>query len=156
MANPASPPDTPSHRSLAAPERTAPFSARHIGPDAEELSTVLSPLGFGSRDELIDTALPGSLRDLRGLRQRGLRGLREIDKAGDAVGPNDHTPQVDAPHTAQMPAREGERPYSRNTAAYPLTTAGRNNYWPPVRRVDGAHGDRNLVCSCPAIDADEA
>ncbi|MFD3421401.1 aminomethyl-transferring glycine dehydrogenase [Streptomyces decoyicus] len=81
---------------------------------------------------------------------------REIDKVGDAVWPKDDNPLVNAPHTAQMLARDWERPYSRNTAAYPLTTAGRNKYWPPVRRVDGAHGDRNLVCSCPSIDAYEA
>ncbi|WP_265875047.1 MULTISPECIES: hypothetical protein [unclassified Streptomyces] len=68
MAYPAALPDTPSHQSLAALERTAPFSVRHIGPDAEEPSTMLSHLGFGSRDELIDAAVPGSLRDRRGSR----------------------------------------------------------------------------------------
>ncbi|MFI0712189.1 hypothetical protein ACH4SK_16300 [Streptomyces inhibens] len=68
MANPASPPDTPSRQSLAALEGTAPLSVRHIAPDADELSTMLSHFGFGSRDELIDAAAPGSLRDRHGLR----------------------------------------------------------------------------------------
>lgn len=68
MVHPDSHPDTPSHRSLAARERTAPFSVRHIGPGAEELSTTLSHLGFGSRLALIDAAVPGPRRDRRGLR----------------------------------------------------------------------------------------
>jgi len=51
---------------------------------------------------------------------------------------------------------EGERPSSRKTAAHPMTTADRNKYWPRVRRVDGAHGDRTLLCSCPSIDAHES
>ncbi len=55
-----------------------------------------------------------------------------------------------------MPARDGERFYSRNTAAYPMTTADRNKYRPPVRPVDGTHGDRSLLCSCPSIDAYES
>ncbi|UYB44363.1 hypothetical protein SLV14_007448 [Streptomyces sp. Je 1-4] len=55
-----------------------------------------------------------------------------------------------------MPARDGERFYSRDTAAYPMTTAGRNKYWLLVRPVDGAHGDRNLLCSCPSIDVYES
>ncbi|MFF3543121.1 hypothetical protein [Streptomyces platensis] len=58
MANPASPPDTPSHQSLAALERTAPCSPCHTGPDADELSKMLSRLGSGSRDELTDAAGP--------------------------------------------------------------------------------------------------
>ncbi|MFF7231178.1 hypothetical protein [Streptomyces sioyaensis] len=81
MANPASPPDIPSHRSLAALEGTAPCSVRHIGPDADEPSTRLSHSALGSRDEMID------------------------------------------------------------------------EYRPPVRRVDGAHGNRTLLCSCPSTDA---
>lgn len=68
MVHPDSHPDTPSHRSLAARERTASFSVRHIGPGAEELSTTLSHLGFGSRLALIDAAVPGPRRDRRGLR----------------------------------------------------------------------------------------
>ncbi|MGI8532558.1 MAG: glycine dehydrogenase (aminomethyl-transferring), partial [Geodermatophilaceae bacterium] len=58
-----------------------------------------------------------------------------------------------APHTAGMLAGSWERPYSREQAAYPAGTGRDGKYWPPVRRIDGAHGDRNLVCSCPPIEA---
>ena len=58
-----------------------------------------------------------------------------------------------APHTARMLTGSWERPYSREQAGYPAGTGRDGKYWPPVRRIDGAHGDRNLVCSCPPIEA---
>ena len=48
---------------------------------------------------------------------------------------------------------EWNHPYTREQAAYPLGTAFRPKVWPPVRRIDGAYGDRNLVCSCPPVEA---
>ena len=42
-----------------------------------------------------------------------------------------------------------DRPYSRQTAAFPAPWVAEQKYWPPVSRVDNAAGDRNLVCSCP-------
>ncbi|MDP9219968.1 MAG: glycine dehydrogenase (aminomethyl-transferring), partial [Actinomycetota bacterium] len=62
-------------------------------------------------------------------------------------------PLVGAPHTAAMIAGEWEHPYSREEAAYPIRSLRGAKYWPPVRRVDGAYGDRNLVCSCPPVEA---
>jgi glycine dehydrogenase len=44
-------------------------------------------------------------------------------------------------------------PYTREQAAYPLGKDFRPKVWPPVRRIDGAYGDRNLVCSCPPVEA---
>ena len=59
-----------------------------------------------------------------------------------------------APHTAAMlMAGEWEHGYSRERAAYPAPWTREYKYWPPVRRVDNAHGDRNLMCSCPPIEA---
>jgi glycine dehydrogenase len=59
-----------------------------------------------------------------------------------------------APHTAEMLAREEwNHPYSRETAAYPADWVRENKFWPTVRRVDDAYGDRNLFCSCPPTDA---
>ena len=46
-----------------------------------------------------------------------------------------------------------EFPYSRQKAAYPLAYVSENKFWPSVRRVDEAFGDRNLVCSCASIDS---
>ncbi len=59
-----------------------------------------------------------------------------------------------APHTlAMLTAETWEQPYSREKAAYPLEYVSENKFWPSVRRVDDAYGDRNLVCSCAPIEA---
>lgn len=59
-----------------------------------------------------------------------------------------------APHTlAQVTADEWGYPYSRAEAAYPLQFVRENKFWPSVRRVDEAYGDRNLVCTCAPIEA---
>ncbi|UZO82460.1 aminomethyl-transferring glycine dehydrogenase [Aquimarina sp. ERC-38] len=61
-----------------------------------------------------------------------------------------------APHTLQMlVADQWDFPYSRKKAAYPLPYIADNKFWPSVRRVDDAYGDRNLICSCIPIEAYE-
>lgn len=68
--------------------------------------------------------------------------------------PAGDNPLVNAPHTASS-VIEGEwtHPYSRQLAVYPVHTLVRTKYWPPVRRIDQAYGDRNLVCACPPVEA---
>lgn len=59
-----------------------------------------------------------------------------------------------APHTlAMVTANEWVYPYTREAAAFPLEYIAENKFWPTVRRVDEAYGDRNLVCSCAPIEA---
>ncbi|MFN4300318.1 MAG: aminomethyl-transferring glycine dehydrogenase [Thermaurantimonas sp.] len=59
-----------------------------------------------------------------------------------------------APHTLEMlTAEEWSLPYSRKIAAFPLDYVGENKFWPSVRRVDDAYGDRNLVCTCEPISS---
>ncbi|WP_396146284.1 aminomethyl-transferring glycine dehydrogenase [Flavobacterium sp.] len=59
-----------------------------------------------------------------------------------------------APHTLNMlTADTWVFPYTREQAAYPLEYIAENKFWPSVRRVDDAYGDRNLVCSCAPIEA---
>lgn len=59
-----------------------------------------------------------------------------------------------APHTlAMLTADTWDMPYSREKAAFPLDYLHENKFWPGVRRVDDAYGDRNLVCSCAPIEA---
>ena len=48
-----------------------------------------------------------------------------------------------------------EHAYPREEAAFPRSVDRASKYWPPVRRIDGAYGDRNLICSCPAPEAFE-
>ncbi|MCB0933936.1 MAG: aminomethyl-transferring glycine dehydrogenase [Mycobacterium sp.] len=78
----------------------------------------------------------------------------EIDKVGSGQWPADDNPLRNAPHTAEcLLVEDWTHPYTREQAAYPLGTGFRPKVWPPVRRIDGAYGDRNLVCSCPPIEA---
>ena len=59
-----------------------------------------------------------------------------------------------APHTAAMvTADEWDHAYSRSQAVYPAAWTREMKFWPPVRRVDNAYGDRNLMCSCPPVEA---
>ncbi|QGN48790.1 aminomethyl-transferring glycine dehydrogenase [Micromonospora sp. WMMC415] len=80
----------------------------------------------------------------------------EIDKVGSGEWPAGDNPLANAPHTAAMvSADEWPHPYPRSVGAYPAAERA-GKYWPPVRRIDGAYGDRNLVCSCPAPEAFES
>ena len=54
-----------------------------------------------------------------------------------------------APHTAESLVGEWDLPYTREQAVYPVPGLRTDKYWVPVGRIDGAYGDRNLVCSCP-------
>ena len=78
----------------------------------------------------------------------------EADAVAAGTWPADDNPLVGAPHTAQS-VIEGEwtHAYSREQAVYPLRSIIRHKYWPPVRRIDNAFGDRNLVCACPPVEA---
>jgi glycine dehydrogenase len=78
----------------------------------------------------------------------------EIDKvaAGDYDAADN--PLKNAPHTAEMLIiGEWKHAYPAADGGYPGGVAGRAKYWPPVRRIDQAYGDRNLVCACPPLEA---
>jgi glycine dehydrogenase len=78
----------------------------------------------------------------------------EIDKVGSGQWPADDNPLRNAPHTADcLLTAQWAHPYTREQAAYPLGKGFRPKVWPSVRRIDGAYGDRNLVCSCPPVAA---
>ena len=57
-----------------------------------------------------------------------------------------------APHTAVCLAGEWNYSYDRGTAAFPAGVDPTSKYWPTVRRIDGAYGDRHLICSCPPLE----
>jgi len=76
---------------------------------------------------------------------------KEID-ATHIDRPNN--PLKNAPHTqAMLTADQWDLPYSRQQAAFPLPYVSDNKFWPTVRRVDDAYGDRNLICTCTPIEA---
>ena len=74
-------------------------------------------------------------------------------KAGTDGWTADNNPLINAPHTAfVVTASEWDKPYSRETAAFPLDYIKAHKFWPTVGRVDDVYGDKNLICSCPSID----
>ncbi|MET9433036.1 aminomethyl-transferring glycine dehydrogenase [Streptomyces sp. NPDC006551] len=77
----------------------------------------------------------------------------EIEKVASGEWPADDNPLHNAPHTAAALGGEWNHPYTRDEAVFPAGVSAADKYWPPVRRIDGAFGDRNLVCSCPPLDA---
>ncbi|WP_309030685.1 aminomethyl-transferring glycine dehydrogenase, partial [Streptomyces alfalfae] len=80
---------------------------------------------------------------------------QEIGKVGSGEWAADDNPLRNAPHTAAALSGEWEHGYSREEAVFPAGVSTSDKYWPPVRRIDQAYGDRNLVCSCPPLDAYE-
>ena len=79
--------------------------------------------------------------------------IKEIEK-GNFCGADNLL--KNAPHTHHLLIKE-EWPnkYSKKQAFFPLKKQEENKYWPPVSRIDNVFGDRNLICSCPSIDAYE-
>jgi glycine dehydrogenase len=84
-----------------------------------------------------------------------LIGIRqEIRQVREGLWPAEDNPLCNAPHTAAaLMVDDWQHPYSRALAAYPATWTRDHKYWPTVSRVDNGYGDRNLVCSCPPVEA---
>jgi glycine dehydrogenase len=94
-------------------------------------------------------------------------GKRELDRFCDAMieirreiaeveeGKADRTNNVlkNSPHTHQLLLEDWTRPYSKEKAFFPLKYINADKYWPPVGRVDNVFGDRNLICTCPPMEA---
>ena len=81
----------------------------------------------------------------------------EIDAIAKGDFDAEDNPLNNAPHTSQhICADEWTHAYSRSTAAFPLPYLREGKkFWPTVRRVDNAYGDRNLICTCPPLEAYE-
>lgn len=92
-------------------------------------------------------------------------GLAELDRFCDAMlaireeidtasAENPHNVLKNAPHTLEMVTHDQwDFPYSREKAAFPLPYVADNKFWPSVRRVDDAYGDRNLICTCAPMES---
>jgi glycine dehydrogenase len=80
----------------------------------------------------------------------------EIGKVAAGEWDPQDNPLKNAPHTAEMVAADDwKHRYRREEAVYPAGVDRRSKYWPPVRRIDQAYGDRNLMCACPPPEAFE-
>lgn len=117
-------------------------------------------IDYGFHAPTMSFPVPGTLmveptesEDLAEL-DRFVEAMIAIKAEADAVAagswPADDNPLRNAPHTAeQIAVGEWQHPYTREEAVYPVPSLRPGKYWPPVRRVDQAYGDRNLFCSCP-------
>jgi glycine dehydrogenase len=80
----------------------------------------------------------------------------EADRVGAGEWPLTDNPLRNSPHTvAMLTGDDWDHPYPRSVGAYPLGPPRSRTYFAPVRRIDGAYGDRNLVCTCPPPEAFE-
>ncbi len=77
----------------------------------------------------------------------------ELERIRSGLWDRADNPLKNAPHTALELAGDWKHPYSREEAAYPKAWLRAAKYWPPVKRIDNVAGDRNLVCTCPPIEA---
>lgn len=125
-------------------------------------------MDFGFHAPTMSFPVPGTLmieptesEDLREIHRfiSAMRAIaREIDEIRQGKAKVEESALRHAPHTAEvLVASEWNRSYSREKGAYPAGIAERTlmgsagKYWPPVGRIDGAHGDRNLICACPPV-----
>src|SRR5690606_32913269 len=77
----------------------------------------------------------------------------EAERVGSGEWPRDDNPLHNAPHTAEEASSDSwAHPYPRELAACPVPSLRAHKYWPPVSRIDGPGGDRNLFCSCPPVE----
>ena len=77
----------------------------------------------------------------------------EIKEIEDGKQPREGNVLANAPHTlTEVAGDTWDRPYSRERAAFPSPATRNSKVWPTVGRVDGAYGDRNLVCTCPPVE----
>lgn len=134
----------------------------NCGISAEDIAKRLVDYGFHA--PTMSFPVPGTLM----VEPTESEGLAELDRFIDAMiairreiaqiesGERDAEDNLlkNAPHTAQMlMVSHWEHGYSREEAAYPLSSLRQDKYWPPVARVDNVYGDRNLVCACPPMEA---
>ena len=77
----------------------------------------------------------------------------EIQEVYDGVADKENNVLKNAPHTASLAMADNwDLPYTREKAVYPLPYVKGNKFWPTVRRIDSAYGDRNLICSCIPVE----
>ncbi len=132
------------------------------GIDVEDVAKRLMDYGFHA--PTVSFPVPGTLM----VEPTESESKKELDRFCDAMisirteiaeienGNTDKTNNVlkNAPHTAMdITDEKWNRPYSKKKAVFPSEWTRENKFWPSVNRIDGVHGDRHLICSCPPIDS---
>jgi glycine dehydrogenase len=136
--------------------------SRATGITAEDVAKRLADYGFHA--PTLSFPVPGTLM----IEPTESESLEELDRFVEAMlaihgeasrvesgeWSTEDNPLRNAPHSAEQVASDDwDHLYTRETAAFPLASLRSEKYWPPVGRVDGPGGDRNLMCSCPPLDA---
>jgi glycine dehydrogenase len=136
--------------------------ARETGVNAEDVAKRLADYGFHAPTVafpvmgtlMIEPTESEGLEELDRFCEAMISIRGEADRIASGEWPREDNPLVNAPHTAEDIASDHwDRAYSREEAAYPVPGLRSDKYWPPVSRIDGAAGDRNLVCACPPLEA---
>lgn len=134
---------------------------RTAGVEVEDIAKRLMDYGFHAPTVsfpvagtlMIEPTESEALQELDRFTEAMINIRKEITAIENGDLPQDENMLKNAPHTAGLiTANEWTKPYSRQVAAYPLGYLQDYKYWPSVRRVDNAYGDRNLVCSCLPIE----
>jgi glycine dehydrogenase len=134
------------------------------GPSVDEQDVAKRLMDYGFHAPTVSFPVPGTMM----IEPTESESQDELDRFCDALiairgeiqavvdgraDPKDNVLK-NAPHTAEDVASDvWSHPYSREQAAYPLPFVRANKFWPPVARIDNPYGDRNLICSCPPIEA---
>jgi len=138
----------------------APFKAS-AGLEVEDVAKRLSDYGFHAPTvswPIHDTIMPEPTEsESKEQLDRFVEALRmireEIRDIESGKADKKNNVLKNSPHTLKViTADKWDRPYTRQQAAFPAPWTVNQKYWPTVGRIDGAHGDRNLVCSCPPMD----
>ncbi len=94
-----------------------------------------------------------SLREIDRFCEAMIAIRHEIDRVGSGEWAHEDSPLHHAPHTAEDLLGDWDRVYTRDLAAFPVAGLRASKYFPAVSRIDGAQGDRHLVCSCEPLEA---
>ena len=136
--------------------------ARATGVTAEDIAKRLADYGFHAPTLsfpvagtlMIEPTESESLEELDRFVEAMIAIHGEVGRVESGEWSREDNPLHNAPHSAeQVMSDEWDHVYSRETAAFPVASLRADKYWPPVGRVDGPGGDRNLVCACPPLDA---
>ncbi len=131
------------------------------GVDVEDIAKRL--IDFGFHPPTVSFPVPGTLmiepteseskEELDRFCDAMLAIREEIREIESGVLPRENNPLVNAPHTLEKVIGDGwDRPYSRERAAFPMAVLRGGKVWPTVGRIDGAYGDRHLICTCAGME----
>ena len=135
---------------------------RTSGITAEDVAKRLADYGFHAptlsfpvaNTLMVEPTESESLEELERFCRAMISIREEIRRVESGEWDREDNPLRNAPHTAEdVTADEWSHPYPRSVAGYPVAELRLAKYWPPVSRIDGAAGDRNLMCACPPLEA---